>query len=174
MIRAVTAGGTDALTALRRAVELNPSLPTARSLYGQFLGMAGETEEGLKQLDRAIWLSPRDPSLWTFHAGKAAVLFMAGRDAEAREASERAIAIDPDALPPYSNIAATSAFLGDMERAHQAVAEMRRIQPTMSMDNVRAYMASVPPAVTARIIEGLKLAGFEFPDEPVTVTKAGP
>ncbi len=155
----------DALVALRRSVELNPSLPAARSLYGQFLGMAGQTEEGLKQLDRAIWLSPRDPSLWTFHAGKAAVLFIAGRDAEARESSERAIAIEPEAMPAHSNIAATSAFLGDLPRAHQAVAEMRRIQPTMSLQNVRTYMASAPPAVTARILEGLKLAGFEFPDE---------
>jgi adenylate cyclase len=160
----------EVLVALRRAVELNPSLPAARSLYGQFLGMAGETEEGLKQLDRAIWLSPRDPALWTFHAGKAAVLFMAGRDAEARESSERAIAIDPDAMPAHSNIAATSAFLGDMPRAHRAVAEMRRIQPTMSMENVRTYMASAPAAVTARILEGLRIAGFEFPDgEPPTV-----
>jgi adenylate cyclase len=156
----------EVLVALRRAVELNPSLPSARSLYGQFLGMAGEYEDGLKQLDRAIWLSPRDPSLWTFHAGKAAVFFMAGRDAEARESSERAVAIDPDALPAFSNIAATSAFLGDMDRAHWAVAEMRRIQPTMTLENVRRYMASAPPQVTARILEGLRLAGFEFADDP--------
>ena len=73
-----------AITALRRAVELNPSLPVARSLLGQFLGIAGETEEGLRELDHAILLSPRDPQLWSFHAGKAGVLFMAGRDAEAR------------------------------------------------------------------------------------------
>jgi adenylate cyclase len=163
----------EVLVALRRAVELNPSLPAARSLYGQFLGMAGEYEDGLKQLDRAIWLSPRDPSLWTFHAGKAAVLFMAGRDAEARESSERAAAIDPDALPAYSNIAATSAFLGDMPRARAAVAEMRRIQPTMSLENVRTYMAAAPPQVTARILEGLRLAGFEFTDtEPASATSA--
>ena len=55
----------DALTALRRAVELNPSLPVARSLLGQFLGIAGRTEEGLRELEKAIRLSPRDPQLWT-------------------------------------------------------------------------------------------------------------
>ncbi|MEO5939985.1 MAG: tetratricopeptide repeat protein [Candidatus Limnocylindrales bacterium] len=163
----------EALVALRRSVELNPSLPAARSLYGQFLGMAGQYEEGLKQLDRAIWLSPRDPSLWSFHAGKAGVLFMAGRDADAREAAERAVAIDPDAMPAYSTIAATSAFLGDMDRARAAVAEMNRIQPRMSMESVRAYMASAPPEVTARILEGLHLAGFEFLDELSSAPQEG-
>jgi tetratricopeptide (TPR) repeat protein len=87
----------DVLSNLRRAVELNPSLPVARSLLGQFLGIAGRTEEGLRELDTAIRLSPRDPQLWTFVAGKQVVLWNAGRYEESREASERALEIDPDA-----------------------------------------------------------------------------
>ncbi len=48
----------EVITSLRRAVELNPSLPVARSLLGQFLGIAGRTEEGLAELDHAIRPAP--------------------------------------------------------------------------------------------------------------------
>src|SRR5207247_797195 len=83
---------------------------------------AGKTDEGLRELDTAIRLSPRDPQLWTFHAGKQVVLWNAGRYEEAREASERALEVDPEsaAATAYSNIAATSAVLGDLPRAPDA------------------------------------------------------
>jgi adenylate cyclase len=165
----------EALVALRRSVELNPSLPSARSLLGQFLGMVGETDEGLRQLDRAIELSPRDPKLWTFHAGKAGVLFGVERYEEARAASERAVAIEPDAGPAHSNIAAASALLGDLPRARAAVREMERSWPNATLVNLKTYLASAPPESLARFFEGLRLAGFDVgaAAEP-TVTAGGP
>jgi adenylate cyclase len=150
----------DALAELRRAIELNPSLPVARSLLGQFLGMAGRTEEGLRELDDAIRLSPRDPQLWSFHAGKSVVLFVAGRYEESRAASERALEVEPDAATAFSTVAATSALLGDKPQARAALAEMLRLWPDASVATLRALVASVPEAAVDEYFRGLRLAGW--------------
>jgi adenylate cyclase len=151
-----------AITALRRAVELNPSLPVARSLLGQFLGIAGRTEEGLRELDHAILLSPRDPQLWSFHAGKQIVYSIAYRYEESRAASEAALEADPVAAgaTAYSNIAAVSAHLGEMERAREAMAETLRVWPDMSEETLRVLCASIPDEHVEIFLEGLRLAGW--------------
>jgi adenylate cyclase len=163
----------DALANLRRAVELNPSLPVARSLLGQFLGIAGRTEEGLRELDTAIRLSPRDPQLWTFHAGKQVVLFNARRYEESRAASERALEIDPEsaAATAYSNIAATSALLGDLPRARAALAETLRAWPNMSIVTLRTLFASIPHGPVEEFFRALRLAGWD-PDEEEAPSRA--
>lgn len=157
----------DAIAALRRAVELNPSLPVARSLLGQFLGIAGRTEEGLRELDHAILLSPRDPQLWSFHAGKQIVLSIAGRYEESRAESERALEVDPVAAgaTAYSNIAATSAHLGDLPRAREALAETLRLWPDMSEETLRLLFASIPEEHVEKFFEGLRLAGWTPQEE---------
>ena len=151
-----------AITALRRAVELNPSLPVARSLLGQFLGIAGRTEEGLRELDHAILLSPRDPQLWSFHAGKQIVYSLAGRYEESRAASEQALEVDPVAAgaTAYSNIAAVSAHLGDLPRAREALTETLRLWPDMSEETLRVLCASIPEEHVEKFLHGLRVAGW--------------
>jgi adenylate cyclase len=153
----------EVLTTLRRAVELNPSMPVARSLLGQFLGIAGRTEEGLRELDTAIRLSPKDPQLWTFHAGKAVVYFNAQRYEESRTASEKALEVDPEfaSASAYSNIAATSALLGELPRAREALAETLRLWPDMSVATFRAVFASIPEGPVEEFFRGMRLAGWD-------------
>jgi tetratricopeptide (TPR) repeat protein len=148
----------DVFANLRRAVELNPSMPVARSLA---------------ELDTAIRLSPRDPKLWTFYAGKQVVLFNAGRYQEAREASERALEIDPEAASAtaYSNIAATSALLGDLPRAREALAERMRVWPNTSIATLRALFASIPDQNVETFFDALRLAGWT-PEEEEATTRA--
>jgi tetratricopeptide (TPR) repeat protein len=146
---------------------LNPSLPVARSLLGQFLGIAGRTEEGLRELDHAILLSPRDPQLWSFHAGKQIVYSIAGRYEESREASEQALEDDPVAAgaTAYSNIAATSVYLGDLPRAREAMAETLRAWPDMSEETLRVLCASIPEAHVEKFLDALRVAGWTPEEE---------
>jgi tetratricopeptide (TPR) repeat protein len=108
-----------------------------------------------------------DPQLWTFHAGKQVVLWNAGRYEEWREAGERALEIDPDAAAAtaYSNIAATSALLGDLPRARAALAETLRAWPNMSIATLRALFASIPEQWVEIFFDGLRVAGWEPEEE---------
>jgi adenylate cyclase len=166
----------EVLANLRRAVELNPSMPVARSLLGQFLGIAGRTEEGLRELDVAIRLSPKDPQLWTFHAGKAVVFFNARRYEESRAASERALEVDPEfaGASAYSNIAATSALIGELPRAQEALAETLRLWPDMSVATFRTVFASIPDGPVEEFFRGLRLAGWVPDEEDATTLPSTP
>lgn len=156
----------EAVASLRRAVELNPSLPVARSLLGQFLGIAGQTEEGLREIDKAIALSPKDPQLWSFWGGKALVLGVAGRMEESIAASEKVLEYDPDSPHAFSNIASKAALLGDLPRARQALADTLRVWPQMTEATLRQLLSSIPGPAVERFFEGLRLAGWVPPDGP--------
>ena len=103
------------------------------------------------------------------------MLFNAGRYEESRAASERALEIDPDAASAtaFSNIAATSALLGDLPRARTALAETLRVWPNMSVTTLRALFASIPEAPVEEYFRGLRLAGW-MPDEEDAPTQPDP
>lgn len=166
LAQAMTGRLDEAVQALRRSVELNPSLPKARSLLGQFLGIGGRTDEALRELDAATRLSPRDPDLWSFHLGRAIVYFVAGRYEESRLAGEETLSVNPESAHGLTNVAATSALLGDLPRARAAFAQARRVWPDMTEEALSTLFASFPPATTAQFFHGLRLAGLESPDPP--------
>jgi adenylate cyclase len=151
----------EAIASLRRAVELNPSLPVAHSLLGQFLGLAESIDEGIREIDQAIALSPRDPQLWTFYAGKAIVYFNAGRYADSQAASERLLELDPGSPYAYSNIASTAALLGDIATAKRALAKTLEVWPDMSEATLRTLFSSIPQHAVEKYFEGLRLAGYQ-------------
>ena len=64
----------------------------------------------------------------------------------------------------YSNIAATSAHLGDLPRARAALAETLRVWPNMSEATLRALFASIPEGHVEKFFHGLRVAGWT-PDE---------
>ena len=174
LAQAMTGRLDEAVQALRRSVELNPSLPKSRSLLGQFLGIAGRTDEGLRELDAATRLSPRDPDLWSFHVGRAIVYFVAGRYEESRAAGEQTLAVNPESAHGLTNVAATSALLGDLPRARAALARARRVWPDISEAAMRTLFASFPPETTERFFEGLRLAGLQPPEAPDAPASAAP
>jgi hypothetical protein len=82
-------------------------------------------------------------------------------------ASERALEVDPEAASAtaYSNIAATSALLGDLPRARTALAETLRVWPNMSLATLRALFASIPDEPVRIFFDALREAGWEPEDD---------
>jgi len=82
----------------RRAIELNPSYPTAHHWYGENLGIAGHFDEALNELKQAELL---DPFSLAVKIDTAATLYRAGRYDEALEKAKKVLEIDSDYIQAY-------------------------------------------------------------------------
>lgn len=82
----------------RRAIELNPSYPTAHHWYGENLGIAGRFDEALNELKQAESL---DPFSLAVKIDTAATLYRAGRYDEALDKAKKVLEIDSDYIQAY-------------------------------------------------------------------------
>ena len=84
---------------LRRAIDLDPTYPTARHWYGLFLAsFQGRFDEALAQLGKGMEL---DPVSLIIQSARARVFYLAGRYDEAIAASRKTIDLDPSFGNPY-------------------------------------------------------------------------
>lgn len=119
----------DAISALRRARELNPN-----DAHGQYaLGFgelaAGEDSAAIECFERALRLSPRDPQAHMFQSGLALGHVARGDYAEALRAARRSV----DAAPQYplGRLVMAIAYggLGEADLARSSLNAARRISP---------------------------------------------
>jgi len=104
----------------KRAIELNPSYPTAHSWYGEYLMVQGRFDEALAEMNRASELNPLSPAL---NLALGYRLYYAHQYPEAIEQIQKTLAMDATFVPAH-------VFLG---RAYEqkgtypeAIAEMRK------------------------------------------------
>ena len=87
--------------AFRRAIQLNPSNPTARIWYGLFLVANGHLEEGLVQRQRAVEL---DPVGLQANASLADSYLRVGLYDQTREQLSRTLELDPNFSSAYESL----------------------------------------------------------------------
>jgi adenylate cyclase len=115
----------DALSACKRAVELNPNaVPFG---LGDMLVCAGRAEDAIAALERAMRLDPFHPPVLSAHLGHA--LYMLGRYEAALGPLRACIARAPDLRPAYVWLAAAAAQLGRTAEARAAAQELLRLEP---------------------------------------------
>ena len=78
---------------LQRALQLNPSLSTARLNYAAYLSTQGRHDEGVLEIRRAVEL---DPLSLRAHADGASLLLFAKRYDEAIELARKGLELDPN------------------------------------------------------------------------------
>ena len=104
----------------KRAIELNPSYPTAHSWYGEFLMTQKRFDEALPEMNRAVELAPLSAVL---NLALGYRLYYARQYSEAIDQIEKTLAMDP-------KVAAAHVFLGrayEQKNAYaEAIAELRK------------------------------------------------
>jgi eukaryotic-like serine/threonine-protein kinase len=78
---------------LRRAIQLNPSLATARLNYSAYLGTQGRHDQAVQEVRRAVAL---DPLSARTHANGTGILIVAGRLDEAIELAQKGLELEPN------------------------------------------------------------------------------
>jgi adenylate cyclase len=160
MVCVATRNGREGITAGRKAVELNPNFAYGYSFLGAALACSGDGDAALAAIDRAVRLSPRDLLHDEFDLFYAFAQFQKGDYARAAEFAASAASLRPGHAYPYRMLAASSALVGDLQRAAAALADILALTPGFNLAHAESQNVYQRDEDRARLIEGLRLAGL--------------
>jgi TolB-like protein len=150
----------ESVAALRRAVKLNPSSAAAHSHLSRGLAFAGQDREAIEHGEDAIRLSPLDPEMALFLGGFAVAHYAAGRYAQAAHYATEAARLRPGFQGVQRMRCASLAQAGRVEEARSFLETLRRDQPQLSIDWVKANVPYQTPQLLERYLEGMRRAGL--------------
>ena len=131
--------GRAAEEAFARALDLNPGYDTAHQWYAVFLATRRRMEEALRQARLAEQGNPFSPIV---HWNVARTYFFDGRDAEALEATRRALALVPDFEMAHLLAARIHAHGRRFDAAADALARIPKDKWRSEVAAVAAYLAA--------------------------------
>ncbi len=116
---------------LRRAIELNPSYPSARQWYAVYLLVVGRSSEAIEESRRAEELDPLSPIIGTIVAN---LLENAGRNEESLAQYNKVLAMDPSFSIARLGLAGSRIRNGDLEGG---LAEIEKVVRGAGLDRWR-------------------------------------
>ncbi|TPJ36043.1 winged helix-turn-helix domain-containing protein [Mesorhizobium sp. B2-6-5] len=151
---------TQAVEELSEAIALNPSLAIAHMMLGSTYGYGGMPDDGLHHLALAERLSPRDFTQAANLSIKGMCQFVARNFTECARLESRAVKLRPHFGTAWRTLAAAAGMAGDHGVAANALAEARRLQPSLCVDWVETYYPMVRAEDRALYVTGLRNAGL--------------
>jgi TolB-like protein/Tfp pilus assembly protein PilF len=150
----------DALSEFEQALALNPNFSLAQGYYALALSYAGRTKESFEAAQKAIRLSPRDPSLAIYHGIAAYARFTERHYDEAIALAREAIRHRGDLTGAYRVLAVSAGMTGDGMLAEMALGELRRTQPGISLHWIATQLPWANDADRDHYLEGFRRAGL--------------
>jgi adenylate cyclase len=153
----------EAIVEEERVLELNPGYIGSYVLLSSCYSVVGRPEEGLRQIEKALRLSPRDPLLWGLYGGEGLLHFMLGHHDQAIELLRRSITLNPGVFVSYPNLVAALALTDRLDEARDWLARYLQNGPLKTIAAWKAQEGSANPvylAFRARLYEGLRKAGM--------------
>lgn len=154
---AISGDQQDALSLANRALAANPNSTSVLSKCGFTLLYAERPVEALALFERALRLSPRDPSAFGWLNGCGFSLIHLGRDAEAIEAGRRAAQLNPNSADAFRVQAGALALMGQLEEAQTATQRMLELDPDCTVSGIRVRYGI---AEGLRSLDGFRKAGI--------------
>jgi len=134
---AYVAGDVDAgLAFIDRALALNPNLAAAWTYGGWARIMVGEHQSALDHFERALRLSPRDPTGFYTRFGIAYANIFTGHYDNASSAAREGLR-EQTWLGGLRILAASKALAGQLEEAREAIDRLLQLDPAVRISNLR-------------------------------------
>jgi TolB-like protein len=143
-----------------QALALDPNLASGWHFSGWVRLYLGQLETAIDHLAHAMRLSPFDPYLFAMQTGTATALFVAGRHDEALSWAEKAVRLQSNFVGTIRIYAASSALMGRMEEARQAIARVRSIAPGLRVSNLKNVVPFRKAEHLEKYADGLRKAGL--------------
>jgi TolB-like protein/tetratricopeptide (TPR) repeat protein len=150
----------DALSEFEQALTLNPNFSMAQGYYALALSYAGRSRDSFEAAQKAIRLSPRDPSLAIYYGIAAYARFTERRYDEAIALAREAIRHRGDLTGAYRVLAVSAGMTGDGTLAATALQELRRTQPNISLHWIATQLPWRSDADREHYLEGFRRAGL--------------
>ena len=120
----------------------------------------GSLDQALAYFHRATSLSPNAHEAHAAFTGIAHAHVVLGNHAEALVWASRSLAVNTRFDPTYWMLVAANAHLGRMDEARRHLAELRRLEPEVTVASIRAGQCAKDPGRIEPILAGLRLAGM--------------
>jgi TolB-like protein/class 3 adenylate cyclase len=143
-----------------RSLFLNPNAAGATMLAGFIETCLANPAKGLELLRRAERLDPRGPVGWILNGNMAFAHFVEGRFDEAASYAQKALAQNPRHTPLLRWLAASLAKLEQRDKAAEAVRELLKLEPQLTISKLRARTMYYEESVWNKYADGLRLAGL--------------
>jgi adenylate cyclase len=148
-----------AISAYRRALEINPNFSLALGSLGSVLALAGRSEESTESCQLCMRLNPGDPSIFFRFSGMALAHFVREEYREARDWAEKSVVRKPSWWQGHALLAASHAMLGEEALARSALQELLAACP-MAREGRLPPLPLKHPAHAERLRAALRQAGL--------------
>jgi tetratricopeptide (TPR) repeat protein len=145
---------------LRAATETNPSFAQAHFGLAQALAYTGRPAEALPEIDIALRLSPKDPLTSMFMTLRSFCHMSLSDFAAAEAAARTAIQLQSREVMSRLALAVALVQLGRLPEAQKAVAEVRRIEPNVTLERFSGLIRHTPKPVHDLIRSSLQMSGI--------------
>ncbi len=151
----------DSLAELELALRLNPNFSLAQGYYGLVLSYCSRWQEAAVAATRALRLSPRDPLLAVYHGIAAYAQFVGRNYDEAMRLARQALRERADFVGAHRVLTAAAGMAGETETAADALRELRRAQPNISLAWIAKEMPIKEEEERRHYVEGFRRAGLD-------------
>lgn len=161
MTRMLVEGDLDSATALLdRSLAINANSTRAWSASGILRCTLGEPGVAIDHAERAIRLSPLDPSMWVPHGLVANAKLQLGDYQQAMSFARKSIRLHRYNLPVYYVLAASYAQLGHMGEARDTVCQLLNLDPEAAISRLQQIFPVARYQNLEGFLEGLRKAGL--------------
>jgi TolB-like protein/class 3 adenylate cyclase len=150
-----------AMAEMRQAIELNPSFAAAQAILGHMLTYAGQPEETIALVEKAVRLSPSDPRLFIWLPALAAAHYQLRHYEQAVEIGRRSWTLNRNWPVGLRYVVAGLAQLDRLDEARAALADLKGLDTDLAAFERVARRVFQDDAPVEHILDGLRKAGFE-------------
>ncbi len=151
----------DGATALiDRSLAMNPNSPRAWNASAECRGYMGDTATSIRDAERAMAVSPRNPSHWVAYWSIARANLQEKRYEEAAKFAKMALQFHERGAPACHILAAACAHLGRMDEARAAIAKAQAFDPKLTISRLKAIYPIARLKNLDAFLDGLRKAGL--------------
>jgi adenylate cyclase len=148
-----------------KIIELDPSYPWSYAILNRARVAEGRAAEAIPLEEKAIHVSPHDPSLDLLYRDLGLPYLLLGRDAEALPWLEKAVATNNKVWGYHRDLASAYALTGNLDAAHRELEAATRLFPQLTIakyvDLQKKFSANETYLKQVdHVVAGLRLAGL--------------